>query len=457
MNNNLNKILRIWVLLLTVILVGCTELPNSNYINQPPETFLSIFPDSVISPQKTKIKISWWADDPDGLVTGYRFSFDSLNWTLTTKNDSTFQLNISGQDSTFRFWVAAIDDKGSIDPTPASNLYPVINSPPSVTFNAGTEIPDTTFTVATFAWTGTDPDGDNTIRYYYWALNDTNNWHTVASTVNLITLRQDSGIVPNSNNKLFLKVQDQAGAFSRVVTMPDTGQVWFVRPKTGRILLIDDYSPTINDNPQAIAFYVTAFDTIQHSILDIKISDGANLPTIPNPMFIETMKLFEAVVWYAGRGNGTNDNANFSLAQQTLPFYIASGGKVLFTTGMPNTIDAQGNILDFAPTDSVTNYAVPLISAGVETIVYNTSYPVLQTGPSSPERVRGIYPKAGANIIYKLPFNPPYDTNKITVCIKDAVNNPKIVLMIVPLHRMDYASNAAVFFRRVINVDFGIN
>lgn len=124
---------------------------------------------------------------------------------------------------------------------------------------------------------------------------------------------------------------------------------------------------------------------------------------------------------------------------------------------MPNTIDAQSNILNFAPTDSVTAYAVPLISAGVETIVYNTAYPVLQTGPTSPERVRGIYPRAGANIIYKLPFNPPYDTNKVTVCIKDVINNPKIVLMIVPLHRMDYVSNAAVFFRRVINVDFGIN
>lgn len=319
--------LKLCILLLTILWSSCTELPNSNYINQPPETFLSIFPDSIISPQKTKIKISWWGDDPDGMVTGYRFSFDSLNWTFTSKNDSTFQLNISGQDSTFRFWVAAIDDKGSIDPTPATNRYPVVNSPPSAGFNAGTEIPDTTFTVATFAWTGTDPDGDNTIRYYYWALNDTNNWHRLNSTVNILTLRQDSGIVPNANNKFFLKAQDQAGAYSPIVKMPDSTQVWFVRPKIGRVLLIDDYSPTINDNSQAITFYQNAFDTMQYSTLDIKISNGANVPTIPNPMFIETMKLFEAVVWYAGRGNGTNDNANFSLAQQTIPFYLASGGK----------------------------------------------------------------------------------------------------------------------------------
>ena len=40
-----------------------------------------------------------------------------------------------------------------------------------------------------------------------------------------------------------------------------------------------------------------------------------------------------------------NDNANFDLAQQSLPFYLAAGGKVLFSTGFPDNIDAQGNII----------------------------------------------------------------------------------------------------------------
>src|SRR3972149_9696209 len=92
------------ILCALLFLQSCTEIPEGIGTNIPPETYLSLFPDSIISPQKTKIRITWWGDDPDGLIKEFRFSFDSTNWTTTTKNDSTFQLVISGQDSTFRFW-----------------------------------------------------------------------------------------------------------------------------------------------------------------------------------------------------------------------------------------------------------------------------------------------------------------------------------------------------------------
>ena len=90
------------------------------------------------------------------------------------------------------------------------------------------------------------------------------------------------------------------------------------------------------------------------------------------------------------------------------------------------------------------------------TIVIDNSYPELQSGSPSPDFVRGMYRQQSAHIIYKLPFNPPYDTNKIVVCIKDIANNPRLVLMTLPLHRMNQAQNAAAFLRRVINTDFGI-
>jgi hypothetical protein len=54
----------------------------------------------------------------------------------------------------------------------------------------------------------TDPDGNNTIRNYYWALNDTATWHELSSNVTTITLRETDGIVPNSNNRLYLKTKD---------------------------------------------------------------------------------------------------------------------------------------------------------------------------------------------------------------------------------------------------------
>lgn len=448
--------LQILGILVLLAFQSCTELPTGVVQNQPPNTFLSLFPDSTISPQRTRIKITWWGDDPDGLITGYRFSFDSTNWTFTTKNDSTFQLTISGNDSTFHFWVAAVDDKGLVDPTPASNRYPVYNSPPSVTFNGGTEIPETTFTVASFSWTGTDPDGDNTIKYFLWALNDTINWHRVSGTTNLLTLRQDSGLAVNSNNKLFLKAQDIAGAFSPVITMPDTGKTWFIRPVTGRVLLINDYYRTTpTDVQQAINFYDSALSIIQYSKIDFKFANGANIPKIINPMFIETLKLFSAVVWFGNRSNVASDNTNFDLAQQSLPYFIAAGGKVFFSSGFPNSVVSQGNIVSFAPVDSVMNFTFS-IGSGSNTIVIDNAYPPLQVGTVTLDLARGIYPRPGSHVIYKMQFNPPYDTNKIVVCLKDTEFNPHVVFMSVPLNRMDGLQTAAVFLRRVVNTDFGI-
>lgn len=440
-----------------VFLQSCTELPQGTVTNSPPQTYLSLFPDSIISPHVTRIKIAWWGDDPDGLLSGFRFSFDSTNWTTTTLNDSTFQLVIVGNDSTFRFWVAAIDDKGNIDPTPATNLYPVFNSAPSVSFNSGTSIPDTSFTVAVFAWTGTDPDGDNTISKYFWALNDTSSWNEVSATTSSLTLRQSNGIVPNSNNKLYLKVRDIAGIYSPVVTMPDTGKTWYVREPRGRVLLIDDYPSSILDNQQAAEFYQGALDSPavgNYSKLDIKTSAGANLPKIVS-MFTETLKLFPCIVWYAYRGNSTTDNANFDLAQQTLPFYLVAGGKIFFSTGFPNNIDQQGSIVNFAPVDSVTNFFAN-VTFQTQVIVVDNNYPVLEAASPSPDNVRGIKYRNGTPVIYNVPFNPPYDTTKLTVCIKDAVVNPKVFFLSVPLNRMNGNGNAVFFIRKVLGSDFGI-
>jgi len=438
-----------------VTLYNCTDVPEGMLTNSAPETYLSLFPDSIISPSITRVKITWWGDDPDGLIAGYRFSFDSTNWSYSEANDSTFQLVIVGNDSTFRFWVAAVDDKGNVDPTPATNLYPVFNSPPSVRFNAGTEIPDTSFTVGIFSWTGTDPDGNNSISRYYWALNDTNTWNELPGTATGLAVRENNGLIPNSNNKLYLKVKDIAGTFSPVVTMPDSTDTWYVRQPQGRILLIDDYPASILDNGAAATFYQNALDSFGlYSRLDIKTSGGANLPKIVS-MFTETLKLFQCVVWYANRGNAAVDNANFDLAQQTLPFYLVSGGKVFFSTGFPNAIDQQGSIINFAPIDSVTSFQAS-VPFQTEIVVVDNSYPVLEAGSPSPDVVRGIRYGSGASVVYRLPFNPPYDPAQLTVCIKDAAVNTKVIFLSLPLNRMNGNGNATGFLRRAIGTDLGI-
>ncbi len=437
-----------------VTFYSCTEPITGTIENQSPQTYLSLFPDSVIAPGSTLKKISWWGDDPDGFVAGFRISFDSINWGYTTKNDSTFLLSINGNDSTFRFYVAAVDDKGAVDPSPASNLYPVINTPPSMVFQADTEIPDTTFPIATFKWTGTDPDGNSTIRYYYWALNDTNNFRQISGSLDIMTLTADSGLVLNSNNILYMKAQDNAGAFSNIVRMPDTSRTWFVKSVTAKVLLIKDMP--ISQMSTADSYFSNALDTISYDVLDIKSNNGSLIPTIVNPMFIETLKLFEIVVWSANRGNVSSDDANFDLAQQSLPFYTLAGGKLFFTTGLPNVeSQAQGNLINFAPIDSITYCTIALITSNLNLIASDPSYPVL-TSSNLIQRTRGMKIPSTTQIVYRLPINTSCQDSTI-VAIKDKQMNPSVIFMSMPVYYLNgNPTNSKTFFRKVLIEEFGL-
>lgn len=439
--------------LMAVSFYSCSDTIQGTAELLPPETYLTLFPDSIISPGSTTKKISWWGDSPNGFVVGFNVSLDSINWTYTTKTDSTFVFTISGQDSIFRVWVAAVDNNGLVDPTPASNLYPVMNSPPTVIFDPNTDIPDTTFPVATFKWIGTDPDGNNTIRRYWWSLNDTTNWRSVPGTVDLMTLTRDSGLVLNADNILYLRAEDNAGAFSPIARMPDTNAHWYVKENKSRVLLIKDMPLTEGNN--ALAFFNDAMDTVQYDILDIKVNNGSLIPNIVNPMFIETLKLYKVVIWSANRGDAAS-NANFDLANNSLPFYIQSGGKVFFTTGFPNTINqSQGTFIDFAPIDSISNCIRPFVLVGTELSTPQPEYPVLSNS-SFIISVRALHVQSDVPVIYNLPSTPTCPVDP--VCIKNSVINPNVIFMSVPVYFFDSDMNASrEFFKRILFNEFSLN
>lgn len=442
-----------------VVLLGvtysCSDPDITNVNNLPPETNLSLFPDSIIAPGSTLRRIHWWGDDPDGFVKGFRISFDSLNWGFTSKNDSAFILSISGNDSTFRFFVAAVDNDDLVDPTPATNLYPVINTPPSVIFEAGTEIPDSTYPVASFKWAGTDPDGDETIRYYQWSLNDTNHFRRVSGTTTLLTLTQDSGLVINSNNVLYLRAEDNAGATSPVIRMPDTSRTWFVRSVNSKILMIRDI-PSGNLSI-AMPYYANAFDTIRYDILDIKSNGGALIPKIVNPMFVNTLKLYDIVVWTAGIGSTVNA-ANFELAQSSLPFYIQSGGKVLFTSGFTGAGTIPPNLINFAPVDSITSCTIPFVVTSLDSnlTVAAPTYPVIGLSASF-STIRGVYTSPPGTVIYKF-YKPSGCFDTINVAIKDLPVNPRVIYFTIPLYYLNRnPANSQALFRRIFLGEFGYN
>ncbi len=356
----------IWLLIGFIYFSSCNDPIISEKNHIPPQTYLSVFsmPGDTLAPGRTIKKISWWGDSPNGFVVGFKISFDSLNWGFTTKNDSTFIFTLAGQDSTFRIWVAAVDDQGFIDPSPASNLYPVVNSPPLLVFDPSLNLPDTIFPIATVKWIATDPDGDNTIARYWYSLYDSLHFKPLPGNINIMTLTKDSGLIAG-NSCIYMKAQDNAQAFSPTVRMPqDSTKFFFVKNVTSKILLIKDVPTTGGELNDLNNYLGQAMDTIHYDVLDIKSNGGNLIPKIVNPMFIETLKLFNIVMWIANRNGGGNpdNDPNLNLAQNSLPYYINAGGKVFWSSGFPNVSIVQGALFNFAPIDSIkTTCFIPVI------------------------------------------------------------------------------------------------
>ena len=106
------------VLFLISVFISCSDnITDKPLSNKSPDTFLFLYPadENQLSQQKSRLKVHWWGDDPDGLIVGYFFNWKGLDdkWTFTAKNDSLFSLPIGTADTTFVFQVISVDNDGN--------------------------------------------------------------------------------------------------------------------------------------------------------------------------------------------------------------------------------------------------------------------------------------------------------------------------------------------------------
>lgn len=515
----------IFLIALALISSSCKEFSTGSRIeNLPPETKIFLFPDSgtTISKQKSKLTVHWWGDDPDGIVIGYYIKWGDEPWKFTQKTDSTFTLAIVGSDTNYTFSVCAVDnfgdgfynqnvirngidfgpepfeddnlndsldpgekfiDIGAIDPTPAEFTFPIKNSPPLISFLKNSEVPETTFTVASFAWSTEDLDGNETIDKIYVALNDTTNFVELPGYTNFITIKAKppfysdtvsadiyigtnikqpysiklNNLRLNNLNKLYVKAKDIAGAFSETIVMPSSERTWFVKKQKGKILIIDDY--TILDNAEN--FYKSMLDSLlngafidKYDVLNIRYGStsttpGILLPKFINPTFTETLNLFDLVVWF------TDNNPSLDVAQLSIRNYVEKGGKILLSMIFPQNFDTRG-LSDFLPIDSVSstpinfipfNTPINLTSEGT-----NLGYPKLQRdGYGTVARIRTFYPSVGGAIpLYTIGM-----TGNPIIGFKDT--DTRKVFIGLPLHRLNGGpSNVKKFLEKVILDEFGV-
>jgi hypothetical protein len=517
----MRKLFAISVCISVFLQFGCKEnIADRPLANQKPRTFLWLFPDSTIGVGISRQHLRWWGEDPDGVVVGYLFAFavypdrvtaipnpDTLRYTFVTTNDTLFAFPLDTLFRNFTVFVRAVDntftgiphqsivrmlprpyrDKnddgvlngddqelptlmGAVDPTGVVQTFPVRNTPPTVEFarnpndpDLALKQPDTTYTVATFAFKGHDFDGDNTLVSYRIALNDTSNvdrWVTLSlldTIISIVVPRAWSdaapptpgvevralvyrgkflggvvvdtidGLLLDALNVFYVQSKDIAGEFSQALLMPLGSDHWYVRRPRGRLLMVSDMlrdtlNPVIN-SVAADSVYRAALSQVPGGgfavvdRLDIALGLDVNnkragkfgrlMPAFQDPALIYTFLLYDYVFWY------TDHLPSLSAAQVSLFEYLRNGGKVIFSSTFESAFD-PGNVLrDIAPIDSVGNVGGDNRTFGSYMVFADSSdplnlYPNLQfngtisTIYSMAFYMRPVYRRSDARYIYHL-------------------------------------------------------
>jgi hypothetical protein len=460
--------------LLALLALSCEkELPGSLNANQSPRTRLWISSEGTLNETLSKQHLYYYGEDPDGFITGYLIAIgdssfrgvtavpapDTLTYIWTTRTDTVISFPLRKLRDSITVFVRAVDnhfvpgnmpshsfvkgfpnpywDKDSngfyspgdvyltalpaaADPRGAVQRIPIVNTPPNVQFamspgdNPVTiEQPETTFTATTFSWVGSDDDGNQTLKSYRLALNDTTNpanWYELPSSafnkdpkeadtvkVMLYVKRQDSdnagatvdaevytGVIGNlqrqqgtlknlklnAENVLYVEAKDLAGEYSKAARMPSVPTTkWFVKKPGSRMLIVGDYSfSKASDRNWILNFYhgVLTDPSILNGQLQNFDSYGFdrskqnNYLNYWNPAFVKTLQMYDVVLWF------TDVSPNISAAQVGLFYYVNTlnterntYGHVIFTTQYPNSPDTPTPLElraynDFAPLDSTT-------------------------------------------------------------------------------------------------------
>ncbi|MBN1637786.1 MAG: hypothetical protein JW866_02380 [Ignavibacteriales bacterium] len=511
------KYFLILLVLLIIALTNCSEDFNDDKIpNQSPKTYLFLKTEHDISQQRSRLRVHWWGDDPDGLVIGYYFRWVGVSneWTFTTKNDSVFSLPIGTQDTTYNFVVAAVDnggngvydynvmwnsinlgpepfidsdgngvytpgekfwDIGLIDPNPASQVFPIKNTSPTIEWTKVTILPVTSFPVMTVGWAADDLDGIETITKINVALNDTNNPVVLNGNVSLVTLRVKDVNATNptmeilingnessvwgqelenlkldDNNVIYVQAQDISGAKSEFIRIPDTNSNWYVKKPKGKFLVIDDYpSGTTPQN-----FYKNVFDTVNGGVLLNKY-DVFDIENSPLPYssitFYETMKLFDYIFWYS------DSKPTIDMLSANVQKYITQKGKIAFSTTFQRTTS------DFTFDVSIAQSFLPIDALGEESPLdfmfsnafcvpsdTNDTYPQLRTSVTI-GFVRTYIPSTLATKrIYEL--SSIQKTGNIAF-----IDNSKSLFFVgLPLHNCNGNGNVGQLLRKVFFEEFNM-
>jgi hypothetical protein len=294
-----------------------------------------------------------WGEDPDGDVIGYYYKWDhEQDWTYTTSEFKTFVIPIRTATDIFGFKVKAMDSDSLIDPSPATLIMPVKNTPPAIEFRyqsnpivtgSTADISERTFPTRTFLWTVSDDDGLETVDSIFYTLDDTSSWTALGAAEKGVTL---TGLEPGKH-VFYVKVRDIAGSESEIIHYPDsadnsTPNTWEVMEPVGDVLLVDDFF--FDKQNYTMAWYQSLLDTMQgvgedgYSTWEI----GSSLPYSEKDVSA-TLNYFKHIVWYSA----TTGPEQYDDAANPINAFLQGGGNMLI-----NVTELSSSAKTWFPYDS---------------------------------------------------------------------------------------------------------
>lgn len=360
----------LFIILLLLFTYSCDTASISGDFkeNQPPRTFLSV--DRIDLPDDerlaSRVDITWWGDDPDGYVVAYEICIGedqgpddpcypgNGGWERTERTDTTITLPLTpGEDTDdVLFSVRAIDNEGMLDPEAASVRFPIRNTPPNITFDPTFIPPDTTYSIMSFGWNATDPDGDADLNYIEMTMNmdeddpEASDWIRLDREIDFITLeinqeeQDENGNVTadvftgralraidqtmnnvnlEGDNTLHIRAFDQSEAASNIAE-----HQWYIKRQTSNILFIND------DNTGGaagnISFHAEFLDenNLSYDFWDISaalIPSGNVLPTPFDPTLPLVMAQWEHIYFISNQLD-----RNLLYALEFTSEFLAQGG-----------------------------------------------------------------------------------------------------------------------------------
>jgi hypothetical protein len=422
----------------------CTQTPQGGVIcSEDDELFTST------------VFVSWNGVDPDGFVVGYdlRYYDESQRpgpeelWQNTTRRDTVLLLPIpaGAQTAQVVFEVRAIDNEGLKDPNPARTVFPIINSPPAIRLVPAELPPDTTWTIFSFGWQATDPDGPDDIAAVEVALNDSEEFvalppnSTFATFVVTDAQPGDTeasarvylgrgfssteiflpGVRLDQDNTIRVRSRDRTGATSptAVYPAPESEQAWFVRQPKSDVLLINDFrsprqSETMPYHRETLSSYMgdASFDEWNLSEPFIAGVYSSALPRVASPTLRETLKLWTYIYWVADSVTDAVQGNNLALAANFLDGFLDQGGRLFvqvpFTTPPAGEVEFDNPAYDLLPAESI-------VTRPGTTVPPSLAIPnggAISPGDAVPGTGRQLPPLRSERLIFTLPYTMNFAT-----------------------------------------------